>query len=155
VGRRHLIGAAAIAALALWPSAPTGAAALRWRVLADGPAGGRPVTAPVAYVVLDRAASTAFASRLGPASAKLARVDYSTSALVVIFGEFGCEDSLVEVAALAQQGASLSVRLIDEEPPPNTARCMAIFGTYRVLAVPKASLRTPYPTRALVTLARS
>jgi hypothetical protein len=154
VARRHLIGAGALAALALGLAAPAGAA-VTWRVLADGPAAGRASSIPTAYVALDRAETGSFSARLGRGAAQISRVDYTRSALVAIFGEFGCDDSLIEVSSLSQYGSSLAVRLVEEEPPAGTARCLAIFGTYRVLAVPKASLRTPYPTRAVVTLARS
>jgi hypothetical protein len=154
VGRGHLIRAAALAALALGLAAPA-AGALSWRVLADGPSPGAAVPTPTAYVALDRAGADRFSARLGGGSAKLAHVDFARSALVAIFGEFGCEDPLIGVSSLAQHGTSLAVSLMQEEPPPGTAQCLAIFGTYRLLAVPKASLRTPYPTRAVVTLARS
>jgi hypothetical protein len=154
VGRRNLIRAAAVAALALGVAAPA-AAAVTWRVLADGPAAGTPFSAPTGYVALDRAETGSFAARLGSGSAKLSHVDYSKSALVAIFGEFGCEDSLIGVSSLSQHGTSLSVQLVQKQPTPGTAHCLAIFGTYRVLAVPKASLHAPYPTRAVVTLARS
>ena len=144
----------ALAALTLGLAAPAGAA-VTWRVLGDGPSSGTMSSTPTGYIALDRAATGAFSARLGGASAKISRVDYSKNAVVAIFGEFGCEDSLIEVSALSQHGSSLSVKLLREEPPPGSAQCLAIFGTYRALAVPKASLRKPYPTRAVVTLARS
>jgi hypothetical protein len=94
-----------------------------------------------------------FSARLGAGAAKVARVDYSRNAVVAIFGEFGCQDSLIEVMSVLQHGTTLSVKLVRTQPKPGTAQCMAIFGTYRVLVVPKTSLRKPYPTRAVVTLA--
>jgi hypothetical protein len=144
----------ALAALAFGLAAPAGAT-ITWRVLADGPSRGMAPSAPTAYVALDRAATGTFSARLGGGSATISRVDYAKDAVVAIFGEFGCEDSLIDVSSLSQHGTSLSVKLVQEQPAPGRAQCMAIFGTYRALAVPKASLRKPYPTRAVVTLARS
>jgi hypothetical protein len=143
-----------VAAIALVFATPAGAR-VTWRVLADGPSTGTAPSTPTGYVALDRAATGNFSARLGGGSAKISHVDYSKNALVAIFGEFGCEDPLIEVTSLAQRGSSLSVKLVQKEPPAGTAQCLALFGTYRVLAVPKASLRKPYPTRAVVTVARS
>ena len=155
MGRRHLIGAAALAALAFGLATPAGAAVC-WRVSSDGPSRGTvPSSAPTGYVALDRAATETFSAHLGGGSATISHVDFSKNAVVAIFGEFGCEDSLIDVSSLSQHGTSLSVKLVQEQPAPGSAQCMAIFGTYRALLVPKASLRKPYPTRAVVTFARS
>jgi hypothetical protein len=143
-----------LAALALGLAAPAGAA-VPFRVLADGPSTGTGSSRPTGYVALDRAGTGSFAARLGRGGARLARIDYGKDALVAIFAEFGCDDALIRVSSLSQHGASLSVALVREQPPPGTVRCLAIFGTYRVLAVPRAALRPPYPTRAVVTLARA
>lgn len=151
--RGHLIrGIFALAALVLAIAVPAGAA-VSWRVLADGPSAGAGAPALDGYVALDRAATARFTARLGTGAAALTRVDWTKDAVVAIFGEFGCEDQLVTISSIVQKGASLRVVLVKKSPPPGTAECMAIFGTYRLLAVPRATLRKPLPTRAVITLA--
>ena len=114
MGRRHLIRAAALAALALGLAAPAGAA-VTWQVLADGPATGATVAAPTGYIALERAATGKFSTRLGAGAAKVARVDYSKNAVVAIFGEFGCEDSLIHVTSVVQHGTMLAVKLVQAQ----------------------------------------
>jgi hypothetical protein len=155
VGRGHLIRAAALgaslSALAL-PAGSTGAT-ISWRTISDGPTSGAAVRTATGYVALDRAAARSqLAGRLpAGARARVATVDFSRDALVGIFGEFGCSDSRVAVTSIAQRGATLSVRLVTRPPAPGTVECMALYPTYRLLLVPKASLTRPYPTRAVVT----
>ena len=130
-------------------------AAINWRLVADGVAHGAPVATTTAYVALDRAATSgAFSARL-PAAAKgkVAATDFSKTGLVVIYGEFGCRDSLIAVSSLEQHGTTLTVTLAQRQAKPGTAVCMAIFATYRILSFDKTALRRPYPTRATVTLA--
>ncbi len=156
MGRGHVVRlAAAGAALVLALAAPA-TAAISWRLLDGGAAGGSAVSTTKGYIAVDRAATAAFASRL-PASAKtkLATVDFSTTALVAIIGEFGCSDQLISVRSLEQHGETLTVALLQRQPKPGTARCMAIFATYRILSVDKSSLGRPHPTRVVVTLARA
>ena len=109
----------------------------------------RRASAPVAFLALDRAASKRFASRL-PAAGKaaLARLDFDRNAALAVFSEFGCKDGRVAVASMAQRSGTLVVSLVEQPLAPGTMECQALFPTYRLLAVPKASLARPYPTRA-------
>lgn len=155
MGRRHLIRLATIVALLIAPAAPAGAA-LHWRLLADGPAPGSPVSATTAYIALSRAATAPFSPRLpGTAAAKLARIDFSRDALVAIFGEFGCRDASIAVSSIEQHGTRIAIKLLEQPPKPGTMQCMAIYETYRLLLVSKSLLQRPFPTRADVTLARA
>jgi hypothetical protein len=151
-----LIRAVAAAATALVLAAPA-AATISWRTVSDGPSGGAPLASPSGVVALTRASADA---QLGPeltaaARAALARVNFTRDALVTVFGEFGCMDSLIAVSSIVQHGTTLAVKLTRNQPPSGTAVCMALFRTYRFLAVPKSQLRTPLPTRATVTLAHA
>jgi len=153
VGRRHLSrGAALGAALALAAPASAG---IHWSELVRGGASGVQPT-PVAFVAIDRASSARFAGRL-PATAApvLDRVDFSRSVVVAVFGEFGCEDHRVAVTSIVQRGSRLVVSLVLRPLAPGTMECMALFETYRLLAVPKSVLRRPYPTSAGAVLARA
>jgi hypothetical protein len=155
VGRGHLIRAAALGASLAALTLPAGSAGatIGWRTIADGPASGAAVPSPTGYVALDRAAARSQLAAHLPAGARarLATVDFPRSALLGILGEFGCSDSRVAVTSIAQRRATLAVRLVKRPPAPGTVECMAIYPTYRLLVVPKASLARPYPTRAVVT----
>jgi hypothetical protein len=155
VGRGDLIRLAAAAAVALTLCASAGAA-VPWRLLADGPSAGG-ATTPRGYVALTLAgAGTQFGGLLTRGAMRaLATVDYRRDAVVAVFGEFGCRDPLVAVTSVVQHGKTLAVSLVQRAPAPGTAQCMAIFGTYRFLLVPKAALARPYPTHASVSLARA
>jgi hypothetical protein len=155
MGRRHLIRFAVAVAAALVLCASAGAA-VQWRLLADGPSAGGVATTKAFVALTLSSAGTQFGESLTRgAMRKLATVDFSRDAVVAVFGEFGCRDSLIDVSTLAQHGKTLSVSLVQRAPKPGTAQCMAIFATYRFLVVPKASLARPWPTRATVSLARA
>ena len=149
--RGHLIRTAALVALTLGLASSAGAAGT-WRVLADGASQGPGVAKTTGYLALDRAAAGKFSARIPAAGvSKLAHVDYAANAVVAIFGEFGCKDGRVTVTSVAQHGTTLAVRLVEKPPAPGTVECMAIFGTYRLLAVPRQLLERPYPTRVAVS----
>jgi hypothetical protein len=153
VGRRDLtLGATLVAALAL--AAPAGAS-LHWSRLDNGIATGAQ-SSPTAFLALDRASAARFSARLpAKAAAVLNRIDFRRNAVVAVFGEFGCQDGRVSVTSVAQQGSRLIVSLAMRALPPGTMECMALFPTYRLLAVTKAGLTRPYPTRAEARLARA
>jgi hypothetical protein len=130
-------------------------ASIRWQLVARGTAGGL-ADRPEGYVALDRPSAAAFAARTGKTgAAAIRRVDFTRDAVVAVFGPFGCQDGRVDVASLAQRGTTLVVKLLERSLAPGTAECMAIFETFRLLAVPKATLHKPYPAQAAVTLARA
>jgi hypothetical protein len=144
---------AAVSALALAFAAPA-VAAVTWRTIADGPATGAPVQQTTAYVAFTRASTAKFSARLPAASGTLVgKFDFSHAALVVILGEFGCEDGRVVVSSIAQHGTTLAVKLVVRPLAAGTAECMAVYATYRLLSVPRSALHEPLPTRATVTLA--
>jgi hypothetical protein len=153
VGRRHLSrGAALGAALALAAPASAG---IHWSELVRGSANGVQST-PVAFVAVDRASAARFTARLPAAgSAALGRVDFARSAVVAVFGEFGCEDHRVAVTSIVQHGSRLVVSMVLRPLALGTMECMALFETYRLLAVPKTALGRPYPTSAEAVLARA
>lgn len=155
MGRRHLSAAATLVALALASAAPA-AAGIAWRVLADGAGTGTPPAATSAVVAFDRGAASRLAAGLPAAGARAVRgVDYSRSGVVAILGAFGCRDARIAVSRIVRRGATLAVTLVERALPPGTAECLAIFSTYRVLAVADAAVGRPFPTRATVSLARA
>jgi hypothetical protein len=154
VGRGHLI-LVLVAAAAVLAAAAQAGAAISWQVLADGPSVGAPSVTPTGFVALSRAGAGSFIGRLGRGAAKLARVDWSKRAVVAVFGDFGCQDAQIAVTSIAQRGSLMHVALERNPPAPGTAECMAIFGTYRLLSIPRGSLHAPYPTHVQVSLAGS
>jgi hypothetical protein len=124
--------------------------AVRWREFGRGEPIGPALSVPVTFVALDRASTRRFAYRL-PAKGKraLAGLDFSRDAAVAIFAQFGCKDGRVAVTSMKQRAGGMLVVSLAETPlAPGTMECQAIYPTYRLLAVPKASLSRPYPTRS-------
>ena len=155
MGRRHLSPAVALAAAALLllMTDASAAAVLPWRLVASGAATGASITGMQARLALTRPGTASFAGSLTPvAKAKLAAVDFGRSAVVAVFGEFGCRDHRISVGRVDRAGPTVDVHLVQSPLPPGTVECMAIFETFRLLAVPKSSLGRPNPTRARVTL---
>jgi hypothetical protein len=151
MGRGDLIRGAVVLAV-LVAAAPAGAAG-KWRQIGDGPTTGAPATRAVAYVALSRAGTAAFAGRLGAVASKLGQVRWATTAVVAVLADWGCSDDLVSVGRVAQKGATLHVLLVQGEPPAGAATYQALFGVYRLLAVQKSVLHSPYPTRAVIDVA--
>jgi len=85
----------------------------------------------------------------------LARNDFAKDAVVAVFGEWGCTDHRVVVTSVIRRARTIVVSLVMRPLPPGTAECLAIYPTYRLLAIAKAQLRRPFPTRAEATLARA
>jgi hypothetical protein len=139
-----------LAALVL--AAAAGAAG-SWRQIADGRTTGAPATKTIAYLALTRPGASAFAKRLGAGASKLAHVNWKTTAVVAVLADWGCSDGMVSVADISQKGRTLHVLLNHGVPPPGTASCQALYGVYRLLTVPKASLHEPYPTRVVIDVA--
>jgi hypothetical protein len=133
-------------------AAPAGAAGT-WRQIADGPTTGAPATRTVAYVALSRGDTAAFAGRLGSGAAKLAHVNWASTAVVAVLSDWGCSDGLMRIGNVAQKGAALQVLVVHGKPPAGTATCQALFGIYRLFTLPKSELSKPYPTRAVVDIA--
>ena len=156
MGRRNLSRLVAVVALFL-TLAPSAGAAIRWQLLADGAASGSSVSTTTAFVALSRSGANAqFSSRLTDrAESVLGRADFSRHVVVAIFGEFGCRDHRIAVTSIVRHGSRLAIGLTERRPRPGTVECMAIYQTYRLLSVPRASLARPYPTRAVVSLARA
>jgi hypothetical protein len=154
VGRGHLARlAAAGAALALVAPASAG---LQWRLFAHGIGSGHGQPTPTAYLALDLAHTTGFAQLLPTAGrSALARTDFTKDAVVAVFGEWGCTDHRIVVRSVNRRARTIVVSLVSRPPAPGTAECLAIYPTYRLLAIAKAQLVRPFPRRAEVTLARA
>lgn len=154
MGRGHLAAlAAAGAALALVAPASAG---LQWRLLAHGIGRGQGQPSPSAYLAVDRAQTTGFAKYL-PAAGRtaLARNDFGKDAVVAVFGEWGCSDHRVVVTSVTRRARTIVVALLMRRLAPGTAECLAVYPTYRLLAIEKVQLARPFPTRAEGTLARA
>ena len=71
---------------------------------------------------------------------------------MTVYGAFGCKDHRVRVDRVTQTARLLTVRLTLKPLAPGTMECAAVYETYRVLRIPRSSLR-PLPTKAAVTVA--
>jgi hypothetical protein len=156
VGRGHLVRlvtllcAASIVVTSAW------AADVRWREVARGSTvGGAGPARPAAVVVASRARARVVARRLPAAGrASLSGLDLSRAVAVAVFGNFGCTDHRVAVRSITRVARTLRIVLVVRPLPADQVECQAIYGTYRLLAAPKAQLGAPVPTRAEVALAR-
>jgi hypothetical protein len=75
--------------------------------------------------------------------------------VIAVFGPFGCRDHRVAVTSVVQQRRAIVVALAERALRPGTVECLAIYPTYRLLALAKTQLEQPYPTRAVARLAPS
>jgi hypothetical protein len=136
-----LVVAAALAAPA--------AAGPKWRLLAGGTATGQGTDALQAYLALTRAGTASFARRVPlEARARLGTIDYSRETLVAVFGGWGCEDHRITVTSAVRRTTTVVVTLIRRPLAPGTVECEALYPTYRLLEITRASLGRPLPTRA-------
>jgi hypothetical protein len=85
----------------------------------------------------------------------LARNDFAEDAVVAVFGDWGCSDHRVVVTSVIRRARTIVVSLMMRPVAPGTAECLAIYPTYRLLAIAKAQLTRPFPTRAEARLARA
>jgi hypothetical protein len=124
------------------------ATSVRWREVARGPTGD--ATAPDAppLVVRTRADAQTIERFLPEAGrAALARVDLRRSLVVALFSDLGCKDRRLVVTAIERRGPVLRVTEVLKPLAPGEVECQALYGVYRVLALPKAQFAQPYPTR--------
>lgn len=144
--------ALAVAAMIAAPAT----AGLRWRELARGHADLAQLHSPVAFFASTRIAASTFSVGLPQqAIAVLDRLDFKQNAVVAVFAELGCQDHRVVVSSLIQRGRVLDVVLVKKPLASGTMECMAIYPTYRLLAVAKAQLGRPLPTSVKARLARA
>jgi hypothetical protein len=136
-------------AVAVFASTASAAGALSWHRLASNPPNDAKVKTLTAYLAADRSSARAFSSELTYGDpARLARVDFGKNLVVAVFDAPACTPHLPVVDSLSQNGRLLVVALQGE--PPSAAGCSRKWpGGYELVTVQKASLRTPYPTRAV------
>ena len=155
MGRRHLILLAALAA-ALAAAAPGSAAAIRWTELQRGEAELTQLISPVVLVAGTRDTAIPFTSGLPQKGVDaLLGVDYKKNLVVGVFGPFGCIDPRVVVKSIVRRGQQLMVTLATKPAPAGAKKCRDKFPTYRLLVVPKAELKAPYPRSGDVRFART
>jgi hypothetical protein len=75
--------------------------------------------------------------------------------VVAVFGEWGCQDGRISVSSVVRRGAAVVVTLVRKPLTPGTVECQALYPTFRLLAITKAGLGRPLPTRAQAQLASS
>jgi hypothetical protein len=151
---RGLVGSFLLLAFAVTASA-VAANAISWKVIARGAAVGASVRTPSALAATSRLGAQRIVEHVPPAarSAALA-LNYRTTVLVGVFGAFGCSDGRVRVARIDERRRVLTIHLVVKRLPPGMAECLALYPTYRLLALPRQGLPA-VPTAAKVTVARA
>lgn len=145
MGRRHLIVLASVAA-ALVVAATGSASRISWTELQRGDALLTQLISPVVLVASDRDTALPFTSGLPQKGVDaLLHVDYKKDVVVGVFGPFGCRDSRIVVKSIARQGRQLMVTLATKPAPPGAKKCRDKTVRYRLLVLPKAEFKAPYP----------
>ena len=131
------------------------ASTITWRVVAHGATASPSTGETYALVATTRSAASRIVARVPAAAGRKAlAVDYGTSVLVGAFGPFGCKDDRVHVARIDESVRTLYVRATMSPLPPGTMECQAIFSTFRLLVIPRATL-SRVPTRASFIVAQA
>jgi hypothetical protein len=159
VGRRHLIRLAGLFVITLVLAAAASAAATQvvpWQLLARGFATRNDGAATIGIIAASKAAAHRLVIRVSPVAAQtVLRLDYRRRIALGIFGEFGCRDGRVRIARIEQTATVLRVRLDLRPLGMGKAECLAIYPTFRLVAIERSDLRVPFPTRVVVSLARA
>jgi hypothetical protein len=149
VGRRHLSLIVAATGVVLVSTASAGTA-VDWRKLASNPPSDAKVKTLTAFLASDSGSTSAFSDELTYGDpAKLARVDFTKEMVIAVFDAPTCKPHLPSVASVEQEGRVLTVRL--RAPAPTGSGCRPRWpGGYELVAVARAGLGRPFPTRAAV-----
>jgi hypothetical protein len=70
-----------------------------------------------------------------------------------LFGQFGCRDPRVRIARIERAGSLLRVRLVMRPLAAGKVECLAIFPTFRLIALNRSDLGSGVPTRVVVSVA--
>ena len=146
-------------AITLVLAAAASAAAMRvvpWQLLAHGVATKNDGAATIGILASSRVAAHQLVLRVPPEAARtVLRLDYRRRIALGIFGEFGCRDGRVRIARIEQTATLLRVQLDLRPLSMGKAECLAIYPTFRLVAIERSNLRPPVPTRVVVSLARA
>ena len=129
---------------------------LPWQLLARGVATKNDGAATIGILASSRVAAHQLVLRVSPEAAQtVLRLDYRRRIALGIFGQFGCHDGRVRVARIEQTATLLRVRLELQPLGMGKAECLAIYPTFRLIAIERSDLGSPVPTRVVVSLARA
>jgi hypothetical protein len=144
-------------AITLVLAAAASAAAARvvpWRLMVQGMATKDDGAKPIAILAPSVGAAHRLSIRVPRKAGDLVlRLDYKRRVALGVFGQFGCRDGRVRIAGIERTGTLLHVRLVMRPLAPGTMECLAIYPTFRLVALERADLGRPLPSRTTVTLA--
>jgi hypothetical protein len=125
-----------------------------WHLLARGLASKSDGETPIGILAPSRNAAQRLVLRVPPQAADtVLRLDYRRRAALGIFGPFGCRDGRVRIIRIEQIAALLRVRLAMQPLGAGKVECLAIYPTFRLVALDRGDLGPRLPTRVAVTVA--
>ena len=143
--------------LTLVLAAAASAAAARvvtWQLLARGVATKNDGAATIGILAPSKAAAHRLVLRVPVQAAQtVLRLDYGRRVALGIFGQFGCRDGRLRIAGVERTGTLLRVRLALRPLTAGTVECLAIYPTFRLVAIQRSDLGPGLPTRVAVSLA--
>jgi hypothetical protein len=141
--------------LALAAAASAAAARLlTWQPLAHGVATKDDGAAPVGILASSKLGAHRLVVRVPPQAGQTAlRLDYRRRVALGVFGRFGCRDARVRINRIERTTSLLRVRLVMQPLAPGKVECLAIYPTFRLVALERNDLGSPVPTRVVVSLA--
>jgi hypothetical protein len=144
-------------AIALALAAAASAAAARvvpWQLLARGVATKDDGAAPLGILASSKPAAQRLVLRVpSQVGQTILRLDYRRRVALGVFGQFGCRDGRVRIARIERAASLLRVRLVMQPLASGKAECLAIYPTFRLVALDRSDLGAGLPTRVVVTVA--
>jgi len=144
-------------AITLVLAAAASAAATRvvtWHLLTRGHASQNDGETPIGILAPSKTAAHRLVLRVPHQAAQtVLRLDYRRRVALGIFGPFGCRDGRVRIVRIEQIARLLRVRLAMQPLAAGKVECMAIYPTFRLVALVRSDLGPRLPTRVAVTVA--
>jgi hypothetical protein len=141
--------------LALVAAAPAAAArVVVWQLLARGIATRDDGAAPLGILASSKLAAQRIVLRVPRQEGQtILRLDYRRRVALGVFGQFGCRDGRVRIARIEREASLLRVRLVMQPLAAGKAECLAIYPTFRLVAIDRSALGAGLPTRVMVSVA--
>jgi hypothetical protein len=144
-------------AITLVLAAAASAAAARvvpWQLLARGVASKDDGAAPLGILASSKLAAHRIVLRVPRQEGQtVLRLDYRRRVALGVFGQFGCRDPRVRIARIERAGSLLRVRLVMQPLASGKVECLAIYPTFRLVALDRSDLGSGVPTRVVVSVA--
>ncbi|HEV7640831.1 MAG TPA: hypothetical protein VGO39_08200 [Gaiellaceae bacterium] len=138
-------------------AAAASAAATRvvpWEMRARGVATKDDGAAPLGILASSKLAAKRLVRRMPRRDGRMVlALDYRRLVALGVFGRFGCRDARVRIARIERAASLLRVRLVMEPLASGKVECLAIYPTFRLVAIDRSDLGPGLPTHVVVRVA--